>query len=121
MNMKESLLALIHSLPFEVIAAPEVGPKKGLKVSVMSGAERDQFDNAWRSILGNESVQGGGFRALLALFTLRDVDTGERLFELAELDVVNQLPAPLLDRAATVALRINLMTDGAVEKAEKNS
>lgn len=121
MSMKEALLALTRSLPCEVIAAPEVGPEKELKVSVMSGAERDQFDNAWRGIRDKEGVQAGGFRALLALFTLRDADTGERLFEPAELDVVNQLPAPLLDRAAGVALRINRMTEGAVEQAEKNS
>lgn len=120
MSMKEALLALTGNLPCEAIAAPEVGPEKKVNVSMMSGAERDQFDNAWRGMQEKDGLNSGGFRALLALFTLRDAETGERLFELAELDTVNKLPSPLLDRAANVALRINLMTEGAVEKAEKN-
>lgn len=121
MKMKESLLELTRSLPFEVIAAPEVGPKAELRVSVMSGAERDQFDNAWRAAREKAGENSGGFRALLTMFTLRDAFTGDRIFEPGELDIVNQLPSPLLERAAGVALRINLMMEGAVEKAEKNS
>lgn len=121
MTIKMALLGMVGSLPFEVIDVPEVGADTRVRVSVMSGAERDEFDSAWRAARDRDGDQATGFRAMLAVYTLRDPESGERLFNLQDLSDVNRLPATLLDRAASVALRINRLAAGAVESAEKNS
>lgn len=121
MKMKTALLGMIAALPFERIQVPELGQGEELRVSVMSGAERDDFDSAWRDMSKKEGAAGKGFRALLALFTLRDVESGERIFGPEDLETVNQLPGTLLDRASKVAMRINRLAADAVEEAEKNS
>lgn len=124
MKMKTALLGMIAALPFERIPVPELGQDEGslaMRVSVMSGAERDDFDSAWRDMSKKEGTAGKGFRALLALFTMRDAETGERIFGQDDFETVNQLPTTLLDRVSKVAMRINRLAADAVEEAEKNS
>lgn len=125
-KMKVLLAALVATPLFERIDAPELPPDDAghvykLRVGVMSGAERDRFDSAWRDARAKDADKAVGFRALLAVFTLRDDEQGERVYDDGDIGEANLLPAPLLDRILEVAMRINGLAAKAVEQAEKNS
>lgn len=125
-KMKLLLAALVATPLFERIEAPELplddaGQVRKLRVAVMSGAERDRFDMAWRDARAKDGDRASGFRAMLAVFTLRDDEQGERIYDDGDIGSANLLPAPLLDRILDVAMRINGLAAKAVEQAEKNS
>lgn len=119
--LKAALLATIGNLPHEDVALPEVGNDAKVRVSVMTGIERDEFDRVWREMRARDGDRTLGFRTLLVVFTARDPDSGERLFGVADVAQIDMMPAPVVVRLADSALKLNGFAAGAVEKAEKNS
>jgi len=89
-----------------------------VRVRVMTGAERDEFRGAIATDEGN--IPMGKFSAALLAATCID-ETGARLFDVEDMDMLQEKSAAALDVLAAVAMRINGLGGGAVSDAAKNS
>jgi len=117
-SLKLAILATITALPFEVVPVPEFGDGQALRVSVMSVAERDLFDSAYRAYPETERAEN--FRSLLVICTVKDAE-GQPVFSLADLPDVKKLNSLAVMRLADVALRLNNMVKKSGDDPEKNS
>ena len=119
MNLKAAIFATIGEALCENIAVPEFGADvDSLNVSVMTVAERDAFDNAYRAI--EESERAVNFRPLLVVFTVKDTQN-QPVFAVEDVEQIKQLNSLAVVRLTDAALRINKMLKADVEAHEKNS
>lgn len=119
MNLKAAIFATIGEALCENIAVPEFGADvDSLNVSVMTVAERDAFDNAYRDI--EEAKRAANFRPLLMVFTVKDKNH-KPVFAVEDVDQIKQLNSLAVVRLTDAALRINKMLKADVEAHEKNS
>lgn len=99
-------------------------------VRVLTGAERDQFEQSKYQVTLHVGKKKAGearpnlrnIRARFAVLVLAD-EKGGRLFEDEDAEALGAAPglAPELDRVWEAGMRLNGMADGAVEDAEGNS
>jgi hypothetical protein len=108
---KEAILAA-NDLPTERVAVPEWGGD--VLVRTMTGADRDAFE---ASLIGKEGRMEN-VRARLVSLTLC-TETGERLFDDAEVAALGKKSARALDRVFSVAQRLNGIGTEQVEAAKK--
>jgi len=118
MNLKAAIFATIGAAIAEPVAVPEFGNDLTLKVSVMTVAERANFDEAYRLI--KESERAINFRPLLLVFTVKD-ENGQAVFSVDDVEQIKQLNSLAVVRLSDVALRLNKMLKDDVEQHEKNS
>lgn len=118
MNLKAAIFATIGAAIAEPVAVPEFGNDLTLKVSVMTVAERANFDEAYRLI--KESERAINFRPLLLVFTVKD-ENGQSVFSVDDIEQIKQLNSLAVVRLSDVALRLNKMLKDDVEAHEKNS
>lgn len=118
MNLKAAIFATIGAAIAETVAVPEFGMGLELKVSVMTVAERANFDEAYRLI--KESERAINFRPLLLVFTVKD-ENGQAVFSVDDVEQIKQLNSLAVVRLSDVALRLNKMLKDDVEAHEKNS
>jgi len=118
MNLKAAIFATIGAAIAEPVAVPEFGNDLTLKVSVMTVAERANFDEAYRLI--KESDRAINFRPLLLVFTVKD-ENGQAVFSVDDVEQIKQLNSLAVVRLSDVALRLNKMLKEDVEAHEKNS
>ena len=119
MNLKAAIFATIGKASCENIAVPEFGDDvESLNVSVMTVAERDAFDNAYRDI--EEAKRAANFRPLLMVFTVKD-EHYKPAFSVEDVEQIKQLNSLAVVRLTDAALRINKMLKADVEQHEKNS
>ncbi|MBF0583298.1 MAG: hypothetical protein HQL80_03570 [Magnetococcales bacterium] len=95
------------------VMVPEWGGT--VRVRMMSGLERDAFEARLRA---GEGMNGA--RALLVALCAVD-EGGARLFAEQDAVVVNSKAGFVLDRIATVAMKLNRIGESGTEEAEKNS
>lgn len=126
-NLKLAILASIAALPFEVVAVPEFGndPNTGkpfeLRVSVMSGAQRDAFESHWRDVSkSNENLTNMGFGVCLLIHCVVDTE-GVPVFGMNDFSQLMQLNSVVLSRLTKKAFAVNKILTDTVEDAEKNS
>lgn len=118
MNLKAAIFATIGEVLCENIAVPEFGADvDSLKVTVMTVAERDAFDNAYREI--EESKRAANFRPLLMVFTVKD-QNNKLVFGVEDVEQIKLLNSLAVVRLTDAALRINKMLKADVESHEKN-
>ncbi len=118
MNLKAAIFATIGAAIAELVAVPEFGDNLKLKVSVMTVAERANFDEAYRLI--KESERAINFRPLLLVFTVKD-ENGQAVFSVDDVEQIKQLNSLAVVRVSDVALRLNKMLKYDVEAHEKNT
>lgn len=118
MNLKAAIFATIGAAIAESVAVPEFGDNLQLKVSVMTVAERANFDEAYRLV--KESERAINFRPLLLVFTVKD-ENGQAVFSVDDVEQIKQLNSLAVVRLSDVALRLNKMLKDDVEAHEKNS
>lgn len=118
MNLKAAIFATIGAAIAEPVAVPEFGNDLTLKVSVMTVAERANFDEAYRLV--KESERAINFRPLLLVFTVKD-ENGQAVFSVDDVEQIKQLNSLAVVRLSDVALRLNKMLKEDVEAHEKNS
>lgn len=100
-----------RELPKEFVPVPEWG-EGGVWISVMNGLQRD----AWESAIAADRANA---RAKLVVYAAVTAD-GQPLFQPEQVDQVGKLNAIALARLATVALRINRLSTGAMEDTKGN-
>lgn len=107
MLTRDQILAAAD-LRIESVDVPEWGGAVGVRV--MTGAERDRFEQQMAAAKGRsvDNVRAG----LLAL-CLCD-EAGQRLFEDADVRALGDKSASALSRVFDVALRLNKLSDGDV-------
>jgi hypothetical protein len=108
---KEAILAA-DDLPRELVNVPEWGGD--VFVRTMTGADRDAFE---ASLIGKEGRMEN-VRARLVSLTLC-TETGDRLFDDAEVAALGKKSARALDRVFSVAQRLNGIGTEQVEAAKK--
>lgn len=110
---KAAILGAVD-LETEDVEVPEWGGS--VRVAVMSGLARDKFIG----LQGDGGVPYSVFTARVLVSTLVD-EAGAPLFDEADIESLRGKNQAAMDRVLAVALRLNGMAAGAVEKAEKNS
>jgi len=86
-------------------------------VSEMSGTLRD----AWEQMLREKDLEGKIIspRAKLIAFTVVN-EKGERIFTDSDISLIGKLSSSSLDKVTNVAMRLNGLSEDAVEDAKKN-
>lgn len=105
----------------ETVDVPEWGGS--VLVRELTAAGRDQFEQGMlrTDADGRRLPDFANMRARLVSMCLIDEETGELMFEPAELDLLGKKSAAALSRVFEVCQRLNGMTGGDVEAAAKNS
>lgn len=112
---KAAIFAVAH-LKSECVDVPEWGEGVSVIVSEMSGLARDAF----YAKKDGTKVPISQSQADLLIATIVD-ESGVPVFDDTDVPMLRLLPSALLDRLATIAVRINGMGATAVEDAVKNS
>ena len=110
MNLKQQLLAIEKKVV--KVKIPEMTAP--VFVKVMTGAEYE----AYVGLIEAAGKTSSGNRAALVALTACD-ETGKKIFECVE--ETHGVNTTVLERLATVALKLNGMTPAAREEYEKNS
>lgn len=113
---KAAILGALH-LKTETIDVPEWGDGVIVIVSEMSGMARDAF-YTMREGVDKLAVSESQVKLLLA--TVVD-ESGAQVFDESDIDGLRAKSSIVLDRIASVAMRLNSMGPAAVEDAVKNS
>lgn len=114
---KDAILSA-SDLQHEDVAVPEWGGT--VRVRVMTGAERAQFEEDSFRIEGGKAVpQLDNYQARLVALCAID-EHGHRLFSVADIEVLGGKSATALGRVYAVARRINGIGTEAAEAARKN-
>ena len=116
---RDQILSAESTMPSEIVPVPEWGGD--VKVVGMTGAERDAFEE------GRQKKDSGGkpkanltnIRAAIVAASLRD-EQGKLLFTTSDVMALGIKSAKALDRVASVAMKLNGMTQEDVEQLEKN-
>jgi hypothetical protein len=105
-----------EDLKREEVHVPEWGGS--VMIGTMTGAQRD----AWEQSLvagGRGGVNIANVRARLVVFCAVD-EHGARVFQDADAEALGAKSAAALERCARVAMRLNGLTDSALEEARGN-
>ena len=115
---KEDILK-VQDLQFEEVDVPEWGGK--VKVRMMTGTERDSFEQSIMKTEGKEIVRDmANMRAKLLVRTICNED-GKRIFTDKDIDVIGGKSAAALVKVFEVAQRLNKLSASDAESSEKNS
>ena len=115
---KEQILAA-NDRPTEAVEVPEWGGT--VYVRVMSGAERDAYEQSWLEKKGdNFEVNRNNLHAKLCVQTIVDSE-GNRIFDDSEADTLGSKSAAALDRIFEVASRLNRLSKKDEAELLKNS
>lgn len=121
MSLKQAIFATIVALPFEEVAVPEFGADTKLRISVMSGAQRESFENLWRELSAkNKTLVNIGFGVCLLIHCVVD-EQHNLLFSASDFDELMKLNSVVLQRLIKIALTVNKILTESLGEAEKNS
>jgi hypothetical protein len=114
---KEQILAA-KDLQYEDIDVPEWGGT--VRVRVMTGSERDSFEQSIMKSEGREIVRDmANMRAKLLVRTICD-ENNKRIFTDKEINLLGEKSASGLEKVFELAQRLNKLGATSVEDAEKN-
>lgn len=85
-------------------------------IRVLKARDRDNYEGA---IAGGDKFNFDNFRSKLVALCFCD-EKGVRIFTDAEVHLLGELPADIVNKLFTVAQELNGFTTKAVEQAEKN-
>ena len=121
MNLKAAIFATIGALPSEKVAVPEFGEGIELFIAVMSGAQREAFENNWRELsIKNKSLVNMGFGVCLLTHCVVD-EQHNPVFSPSDFDELMKVNSVVLGRLIKVALKVNHILNESIEDVEKNS
>jgi hypothetical protein len=116
---REKLLSAALELPIERVDVPELGGYVHIKG--MTGAERDAWESSLVKGRGNKRrVDTTNVRAKLAVRCLVD-ESGKRLFENHEADLLGTIRTDVLNRIYEAAQRVCGVSDEDVDELEQAS
>ena len=116
MSLRDRILA-VDDIPSETLSVPEWGVD--VLVRGMTGADRAAILE--RAVTPEGTVSFAQFYPEVVITTVHDPETGGRLFDEEDRDLLMQKSGAALDRLATVGLRLSGMTEDAVKASGKDS
>lgn len=120
MALRDEILAA-DDLPLTKVELNAPGWPKSVWVRVMTGTERDAYEESQVSRNGKDvRLNLANFRAKLLCMTLVD-EKGERIFEDHDAAALGKKSSAVLDKLYTVASRVNGLSAKDVEELTKNS
>jgi hypothetical protein len=121
MKIREAILNCDDTPDLTPVAIPEWGYETGVFIKVMSGSQRDEYEDA--SITtgtdGKATVSRKNFRARLLVNTLCD-ENGDLIFAKSDIPKLGSKSSIVVDRLVDVALKVNKITEEAQAETEKN-
>jgi len=111
---KEDILAT--EVETKVVEVPEWGGS--VRIKVMSGVERDQFDK-WLASKPEDSAMEG-MKVRICALCLVD-ENGERMFEDADIEVLAKKSGAALSRIFMIAQEMNYLLAGSIEEVAGES
>lgn len=121
MNIKAAIFATIATLPIEKVAVPEFGEGVELRISVMSGAQREAFENHWRDIsTKDKTLVNMGFGVCLLIHCVVD-EQHNPVFSPDDFSELMKVNSVVLGRLSKIALKVNHLLNDKIEDIEKNS
>jgi len=118
-SLASAILSTIGQLPFEDVPVPEFGEDVVLRVSVMTGAQREQMSNAWRKQLEKQEDKTQGFGTMVLIFSTIDTN-GNLVFSPEHFNDIGKLHGAAVQRVINASLKINKMLTDSIETEEKN-
>lgn len=121
MSQRDSLRELILAAD-DAQVVPLPIPEWGCTVHlrVLSGADRDRFEESCQEDPKTGRKRLGNFRARFAVLALCD-EKGHRLFADADVDLLGKKSAAALSRILEAGMKLNLLTVADVEELEGKS
>lgn len=118
MSVRDKILAIQDDTPSEVVEVPEWGVK--VLVRGFSLGAKDDF---LASILDAETKKTNlkAFNVGVLIGTAYDPETGAKLFSEADIPLLKEKSAAIVQRLVDVGNRLSGLTDEAVEVAAKKS
>ena len=106
---------------YKDVPVPEMGEEAVVRISVMSGTSRDEWETklAQRQGPNGKLVDLKGLKAHLVVATAVD-EEGDSLFTLEDLEAINEHNGTVIDRLSDIALLLNGLTEEALEEMGKN-
>lgn len=111
MSLNRAAILAVSDLQTEIVDVPEWGGS--VHVRTMSGSERDRFEAE------HAKDPSKDFRARLAATTVCD-ESGNALFEAADVPSLGRKSCAALDRITEVAIRLNGFSKADQEALAKN-
>lgn len=85
-------------------------------VKEMTNGDAEVYQNSLYKIVGDKMIyQTDNIKAKLFIYTAHD-EQGEKMFDIKDLGLVNQLPASVIDKVFQVANDLNNLNPEQVEK-----
>jgi hypothetical protein len=113
-TLREQILATTDRKS-EAVVVPEWGNAK-VVIKTITAGEREQIENMREKDGDNPTV----LRARLLAFALHAED-GNKLFTVDDIPALAERSAPVIIRLNTIAMRLNALTEAAVDDKTKNS
>lgn len=111
----------IKDIHTRAVAVPEWGDDVGVIVKVMTGADRNAFDQSIIKIVNGERIPNlDNLRLKLVALTVVD-ESGNVLFGQDEISDLAKKNSAAIERLFKVAQELNGLAPAAVEEAAKNS
>lgn len=111
----------VEDLPFEDVIVPEWGDMK-VRISALSGAERDVWQRSVVRIEDDKPIPvWENFCARLLVRCIVDPETGDRVFKDGHAEALGKKSGVVLNRLATIALRLSRLRDSDVAELGKGS
>ncbi len=118
-SLREQILGF-DDMQSEIVIVPEWGDM-AIKIVAMNGTDRDAYEASLVVGAGKKSrMNMANMRAKLVQKTACDPETGERLFDIADVRALGQKNAAAIDRLFSVAQRLSGISDADVEELEGN-
>lgn len=116
MSLTKEQILTADDLPTREVEVPEWGGT--VRVRTLTGAQRDEYDQAFRDKRKGNSLDLRGLRSLLVAMSVVD-DAGNQMFTRADVDALQGKNTAAIERVFAAAQELSLIGQ-AQESAEKN-
>ena len=114
MNIRDKIIAA-DDIQTELVEIPEWGVT--ILVKSMTGAERGQM---LKGVTANGQIDISKTISDVLIFTAHDPETEERIFTLADRDLLNEKSGSAIQRAAEVGMRLSGLMPESIDEAGKD-
>ena len=104
-------------LKFEDVPVPEMGEDLSVRIAILTGHAREEYSKLCREREASQDTSE--IQAILVSITAIDVE-GKLLFSPEDVKKINDKSSAVLDRLCTTAMKLNGLTEEAMEDLAKN-
>jgi hypothetical protein len=118
-KITREMILSANDIQRETVPVPEWGEDAEVTVTTWSAKTRDEFDIIVRDQIA-QGNQDKSIRCLYVCLSVIDEETGERLFELDDLEAMEKKNQAPINRIFQAVTRLNPVSDQSITVAAKN-